>query len=614
VCGIVGYVGLREAMPVLLEGLARLEYRGYDSAGVAVLSGDGAAVRFRAVGKLQNLSDRVRDEAPEGTLGVGHTRWATHGIPSEENAHPHTDSTGEVVVVHNGIVENYVDLKAELIARGSVFISQTDTEVIPHLIQEELRGGLNFPEAFRKAMLRLRGAHAVAVLWSRDPEQILCMRLGNAGGVVIGVGDGEAFLASDLSALLPFVSRVIFLAPGEMASLSSKGAKIMNLEGKTLLKRPRIIPRNSVVAEKEGHSHFMFKEIMEESRCATDALRGRVCFEPEGLVLPEVPFTRNEIQSFNRIVLTGMGTSLHAALVGQTMLEKLTGIPVSVENASEFRYRDPVVDHETLVVSIGQSGETVDTLVAMEEAKRKNSRVLAICNTEDSQATRLADGTIMMRAGLEVGVAATKTFVNSVVCLYMLGVHLGIHCGRMSSENLQEIVRGLTHLPDLLGQVLESITDYEMVARKFYERSNFLYIGRGILYPIAMEGALKLKEISYIHAEGMPAAEMKHGPLALVDSDTPVVAICLRDHMYGKMLGNVSEVQARGGTVIILGTRGDENLVSLTDHTLLIPEVPYLLSPVISVVPLQLLAYYIAKFRGCDVDRPRNLAKSVTVE
>ncbi|MBI2872220.1 MAG: glutamine--fructose-6-phosphate transaminase (isomerizing) [Chloroflexi bacterium] len=613
-CGIIGYLGERQAAPVLLEGLARLEYRGYDSAGVAVVDGEGEVTVRRAPGKLRRLEEQMRGALPRGTMGLGHTRWATHGGPTEFNAHPHTDCKGRVIVVHNGIVENYAELRAELRAKGHRFASETDTEVIPHLIEEGLAQGGDFASSFRAVASRLRGAHAIAAIWSQEPETLVSMRLGNAGGICVGHGNGEMALASDLAALLPLTTRVVFLAPGEVAVLHRDQVQYTDLEGRPLERRPRRIVYNPEAAAKGGYKHFMLKEIMEQPESATAALRGRLRFEPEALCLDEVSLSERDIRDLTRVVLVGMGTSLHAAMAGAMMMEQVARLPATAENAAEFRYRDPAVDRHTLVVSVGQSGETADTLAAMEEAIGRGARSLTVCNVEDSQATRLAEGTILMHAGMEIGVASTKTFVNSLMCLYMLAVHVGMKKGVIGEERASQHVRELARVPDVLGRVLRSGGQYEEVARRYFERGNFMYIGRGVQYPIAMEGALKLKEISYIHAEGVAAGEMKHGPIALIDEGMPVVALCPRDHLYEKMLGNVNEVKARNGVVLAVVTEGDTQVRQKADYVIEVPETPYLLSPIVTVPPLQLLAYHIAVLRGCDVDQPRNLAKSVTVE
>ena len=613
-CGIIGYVGARQALPILLEGLSRLEYRGYDSAGVAVIDGEGDLAVHKTPGKLRNLIASVESALPSGFTGLGHTRWATHGVPNEVNAHPHTDCREQVVIVHNGIVENYAELRASLHQQGHVFTSQTDSEVIAHLIEEELQRDHDFSSAFRRAVGRLQGAQAIAALWRSQPRTLVGVRLGNAGGISVGYGQEEMFLASDLPALLPLADKVVFLAPGEMVTLSPQGAVFTGVDGRPLVKQPTVIPYNPLAAARGLYNHFMEKEIHEQPESVTNAIRGRVSFTPENIFLEEVPFTSQEIRELKRIILVAMGTSLHAALVGQLMIEQLSGIPTTAENASEFRYRDPVLDRQTLVLAIGQSGETVDTLAAMEEARNRGARLLTICNAEDSQATRLAEGTIHMRAGLEIGVAATKTFLNTLAVLYLLGSHLGIQRDYFGGEALREAVHHLARLPDLVGVAPEPAKLYVEVAREYFQRSNFLYIGRGVHYPIALEGALKLKEISYIHAEGTAAGEMKHGPIALVDSSLPVVVLCPRNHLYDKMMANLSEISARDGTVIAIATQGDQDVREKAAHVLYVPEAPYLLSSILTAVPLQLLAYHIAVLRGCDVDQPRNLAKSVTVE
>ncbi|MBI2886779.1 MAG: glutamine--fructose-6-phosphate transaminase (isomerizing) [Chloroflexi bacterium] len=613
-CGIIGYVGYKPATPVLLDGLQRLEYRGYDSAGIAVVRPGQPLVIRKAVGKLSALADGVAAAPPEGSLGIGHTRWATHGKPTTENAHPHADCTGQVVVIHNGIIENYVALKRDLLARGHTFASQTDTETLAHLIEDYLQEGQGFEDAFRQGVSKVQGASAIMALWQGAPDRMLAARLGNAGGIVVGYGQGEMYLASDLPALLPYTRDVVFLANREVAAVTARGAHYTDLEGHTLRKSPQTLALDPVAASKGGYKHFMLKEIMEQPEALTNALRGRVEFDPPDIQLEDLALSVRDLRRFQRVVLVGMGTSYHAAMVGHRYFEHLAGLPAEVENASEFRYREPLLDKDTLVVSVAQSGETVDTLAAMEEAARRGACQVTICNTEGSQATRVADATVFIRAGLEVGVASSKTLVASITCLFLLAAYIGKVRGALGPDRLRELVTALARLPNLAGHILERDRELERLATRFHRFNNFLYLGRGISYPVALEGALKLKELSYIHAEGYPAGEMKHGAIALIDENMPVVAIALQDALHDKVLSNISEVKARDGTVIALGTEGDQALAALADYVIPIPPVHPLLSPVLAVLPLQLLAYHIAVRRGCDVDQPRNLAKTVTVE
>jgi glucosamine--fructose-6-phosphate aminotransferase (isomerizing) len=600
-CGIFGYLGTRDAPAFVLEGLARLEYRGYDSAGIAVVTDDGDLAVRRAPGKLQNLIEDIAAHPLKGHRALGHTRWATHGAPTEANAHPHADCTGRIVVVHNGIVENYVALKERLLSQAHTFTSNTDSEVICHLIEEHVTAGHPFVEAVRLAASELKGAHGIASIYADEPDTMVALRIGNAGGVSVGYGQGEMYLSSDLSTLLPLTTRVVSLPPGEMAIIRPDGSTVFAV--------------NPVAAAKGGYRHFMLKEIMEQPEAAMSTLRGRITFNPQGITLDEVPFSTEEIQGLNRVTLLGMGTSNLAAQVGARLIESLARIPATAENSSEFRYRDPVADAKTLVVSVAQSGETADTLEAMHEGMRSGARTLTICNVDGSQATRLAEGTILMHAGLEVGVAASKTFTNSMLCLYLLALHLGRERGVLDAAKIREHVQGLELLPGLMAKALELNEDaYERLAAKYAQSKRFLFIGRGLLEPIAKEGALKLKEISYIHAEGLPAAELKHGPIALVDPETPVVALTPQGALYDKMMGNISEVKARNGQVIALATEGDVEIAKHVDDVLWMPNTPPFLVPMVAALPLQLLAYHTAVYCGCDVDQPRNLAKSVTVE
>ena len=613
-CGIVGYVGSRPAGPILFDALQRLEYRGYDSAGIAVLDGEGGVFLEKAAGRLSTLVKAAGDRVPQGTIGIAHTRWATHGKPTFANAHPHIDCHGDYLVIHNGIVENYRPIKDDLVARGHTFSSDTDTEIIAHLVEESSARGNGLEEAVRESLGAIEGAYSILVMSVSEPEKIVAARVGNAGGIVVGYGEGEMFLASDLPAIVPYTHKVAFLEKGDLATISPQGAQYFDSNGRGLDRQPILISYGDVAVAKGGYKHFMLKEIMEQSQAVTNTLRGRLSFDPPEISLEEVPFSQRELADIRRVVLVGMGTSLHAAMVGRTMIEGLARVPAEVDNASEFRYRNPVIDSTTLVVSLTQSGETVDTLAAMEEARNKGARIVTISNMENSQATRNADHTIYIRAGMEIGVASTKCLVNSMAVLYLLAACMGRARGVLDGSQMAVMVDDLARLPALVGAALETGPLCQELAMVYFRMNDFLYLGRGINYPMALEGALKLKEISYSHAEGYQAGEMKHGPIALIDQDMPVVAIALKDRLYAKMLNNIEEVKARDGKVIAIATEGDEYLASRADHVVYLPPVPYLLSPILSVVPLQLFAYYIAVRRGCDVDQPRNLAKSVTVE
>ena len=612
-CGIIGYVGPRQAGPLLLEGLRRLEYRGYDSAGIAVIDGGGAPAIVKSIGKLDSLAACLDGRFPEGSIGIGHTRWATHGRPSDSNAHPHCDCQGNVVVIHNGIVENYLSLKKQLREQGHTFVSDTDTEVIPHLIEAELALGKPLVEAVRQAIAQLDGAHALLVMSSCQPDTVVAARVGNAGGVVVGYGDGEMFLSSDLPALLPHTRRMVFLNNGDVVAVTSHDATYWNGNGKGEQRTPQTMPFDPMAAAKGGYKHFMLKEIMEQAEAVLDTIRDRIQFDPLGLQLEDMPSTE-ALKRVQRVVLVAMGTSLHAAMVGKHYIEQIAGLPAEVDNASEYRYRQPIIGPETLFISVAQSGETVDTLEAMAEAKRKGALEITICNTPGSQATRVADAVVYTRCGLEIGVASTKTLLGSIVALYLLACYLGRERGHVDEQRLGELLGPLAHMPQLIGAVVGKAQECENLARGFFRYQDFLYLGRGIEYPIAMEGALKLKEVSYIHAEGYPAGEMKHGPIAIIDREMPVVMIVTRDELHDKMISNLEQVKARDGIVIALATEGDEEMAKLADHIIYLPETTPLLTPLLTAIPLQLLAYYIAVYRGCDVDQPRNLAKTVTVE
>ena len=613
-CGIVGYVGPRDATPIILEGLKRLEYRGYDSAGLAIVQADGTIGVRREVGKLARLVELVAAEPVSGQVGIGHTRWATHGEPSRRNAHPHVGLTGQVAVVHNGIIENFLPLRQELEAEGRNFASETDTEVVVHLVEGYMAGGADLETAVRRALTQVKGASAFVFLSSREPDRLVAARLGNAGGLTIGVGEGEMLFASDIPAIMEHTRDMIFLEDRQLAVVTRGGARVTTLTGEPVATEVYTIPWDPVAAAKEPYRHFMQKEIYEQARSVTDTIRGRADFDAGRVRLEHLELTPEDAQALERVIIVACGTSAYAGLVGKFILESLARVPVEVDYGSEFRYRDPIINGNTAVLAITQSGETVDTLAAMEEARKKGARLWTIVNVIGSQAMRLSDGYILMHAGPEIGVASTKAFTTSLVDLYLLGCYLGELRGTLTGERLRATVDDLARLPDLMGHVLEPNEVYNTLAWRFYDREHFLYLGRGINYPIALEGALKLKEISYIHAEGYPAGEMKHGPIALIDEAMPVVAVAARDHVYDKMISQIEQVKARGGIVIALATEGDSDIAAKADYVLYAPATPPLLSPVINVVPLQLLAYHLAVRRGCDVDQPRNLAKSVTVE
>ena len=615
-CGIVGYVGTRDATALIVDGLQRLEYRGYDSAGVAVIEDDQIVVR-RDVGKLINLRTKLAAFPIDGKVGIGHTRWATHGVPAEHNAHPHTSMNGEIVVVHNGIVENYLELRASLAAEGVEFASETDTEVIAHLISRCV--GTNghrddITAAVRQAVKQLKGAHAIVVLSKRQPDRLVAVRIGNAGGVAIGLGDGENFVASDIPAILELTRRMIFLESRQLATVTADAIDVQTLDGAPVTAEIHEIAWDAVSAAKGEYDHFMQKEIFEQARSLTDTMRGRVDFERGSVALPELNLTPEIAQALQRIVIVACGTSYYSGLVGKFYLEQLARLNVEVDYGSEYRYRDPIIDDKTAVLAITQSGETVDTLAALEEAREKGATLWSIVNAVGSQAMRLSDGYIAMNAGPEIGVASTKAFTASIADQLLLALKVGHLRGTISNEALRSYVEEIACLPDLVGRVLDQQPVIRELAERLYQHTNFLYLGRGINYPIALEGALKLKEISYIHAEGYPAGEMKHGPIALIDKDMPVLAITLRDAVYDKMISQIEQAKARNAKVIAIATEGDRFIASKADEVLYIPDAPALLTPILAVIPLQLLAYEIAVLRGADVDQPRNLAKSVTVE
>ncbi len=614
-CGIVGYVGHQNATPLILDGLQRLEYRGYDSAGIAVMDSGMIEIR-RDVGKLSNLHQRVTQDPLQGPIGIGHTRWATHGAPVEHNAHPHISMSGEYVVVHNGIVENYLELREELTAEGVRFKSDTDTEVIVHLIERFACNGSNhnLTEATRRTVQQLRGAHAIVVLSKRSPNELVVARVGNAGGVALGLGEGENYIASDIPAILEYTRRMIFLESRQIATITADSYCIQTLDSKTVQPEIHEIAWDPISAVKGEYKHFMQKEIFEQARSLTDTIRGRVDFEHQQVILPELNLTEQQAKSLQRMVTVACGTSFYSGLVGKFYIEHMAKLHVEVDYGSEYRYRDPILDQNTAVLAITQSGETVDTLAAMEEAREKQALVWSIVNAVGSQAMRVADGHISMNAGPEIGVASTKAFTSSIVDQYLLGLYLAQLRGTLSSAQHRQYLQDIARLPDLVGRTLECAAAVETLASQLYHYRDFLYLGRGINYPIALEGALKLKEISYIHAEGYPAGEMKHGPIALIDEQMPVLTIALKDALYDKMISQIEQAKARGAIVIALATEGDIFIKAKADHVIYIPDVPPLLSPILAVLPLQLLAYHIAVWRGADVDQPRNLAKSVTVE
>ena len=612
-CGIVGYIGSKTATSIILDGLQRLEYRGYDSAGIAVLENNEISIR-RAVGKLHNLRSTVDTQPTNGHIGIGHTRWATHGEPTEFNAHPHLSMNKDFVVVHNGIVENYLELREELKAEGVEFRSETDTEVIVQLIERLSASGVCLEEATRQSVKQLRGAHGIVVMSRNEPDKLIAVRIGNAGGVVIGIGDNETFIASDIPAIHMHTRDLVFLESRQMAVICADGFIVKDLKGNICEPEHHHIPYDPVSAVKGEYKHFMQKEIFEQARSLTDTIRGRIDFDHHTVNLPEMNLNADLAKKLQHIVTVACGTSYYSGLVGKYFIEHMARLRVEVDYGSEYRYRDPIIDDSTAMLAITQSGETVDTLAAFEPARENGATIWSIVNAIGSQAMRISDGYIGMNAGPEIGVASTKAFTTSIVDQYLLALKLGELRGTLSSEQLQEYILDIARLPDLVGQVMDLDDKILDLANNLYKYTDFLYLGRGINYPIALEGALKLKEISYIHAEGYPAGEMKHGPIALIDEQLPVVCIALKDHLYEKMISQIEQAKSRGGIVIAIATEGDEFIRGKADYVIYLPDTPYLLSPVISVLPLQLLAYHIAALRGADVDQPRNLAKSVTVE
>jgi glutamine---fructose-6-phosphate transaminase (isomerizing) len=613
-CGIIGYIGSKPVVPVLLDGLRRMEYRGYDSAGVALVSPEGIELR-RSAGKLINLENAIRTEPLDGVYGVGHTRWATHGRPTEENAHPHRDCTGKIVVVHNGIIENYLELKHELQAQGHLFKTETDTEIVAHLVEREMRtDGLE--NALRRALKLMRGMFALVLVSVDDPEKIVAVR--NGPPIVVGLGDNEFFVASDIPAILSHTRDVVFLGDEEMAVITRSGVVFTDYSGREVSKTSQRVLWDPIAAEKGGYKHFMLKEIYEQPTAARDTILGRVSLDRGEIFFEDLHVAPEKLKNLRKVIILACGTSWHAGLVGKYMLEALAQVPVEVEYGSEYRYRNPIVAPNELAIVITQSGETADTRAALLEATRKGASSIAICNVVGSAVTRDADGTVYTHAGPEIGVASTKAFTSQLVALQLLGLYLAQVRGTLTKEEIRGHIDELLHLPQTIEEAIKASAGIEKVAERFYSRTDFLFLGRGINYPIALEGALKLKEISYIHAEGYPAGEMKHGPIALIDERMPVVAIAPDDHVFEKMVGNVQEAKARGGAAIAITTAGDDRMTAVLDPKndvqISMPRTSALLTPIIMTIPLQLLAYHIAVRRGCDVDQPRNLAKSVTVE
>jgi len=610
-CGIVGYVGEQQSAPILVSGLKKLEYRGYDSAGLAVVNG-GTLNVVRATGKLKNLEARIGSEPPAGTLGIGHTRWATHGRPTDENAHPHTHDG--VAVVHNGIIENHLELKAMLKERGHVFASETDTEVFAHLIAAELHGGKDLPEAVRAAIAQVKGTYGLAVVWAKDPDRIVATK--DSSPMVIGLSEGQNFVASDVPALLEHTRDMVFLEEGDLAVLSRARVDFYDRQGRPVNRPTRRIDWTPMMAEKGGHKHFMHKEIWEQPRALADTLRGRVLLSEGDVFLEGWTLGPEEVRHLSRIALLACGTSWHSGLAGKAMIESLARIPVDVELASEFRYRDPLIEPGQLAVAISQSGETLDTLCALREAKARGARTVALCNVVGSAMTREADLTVLTNAGPEIGVASTKAFTTQLAALFLIAVKLGRLRGTLDVGRAQELLTQITEIPKRVEEALHCEGEVKRIARVYQNAQDFLFLGRGPMHPVALEGALKLKEISYIHAEGYAGGEMKHGPIALIDEKLPVVVLAPREPPvpYEKIVGNVEEVRARGGKVIAVVDEGDTQVSSLADDVIRLPASSALLGPIVTAVPLQLLAYHVADLRGTDVDQPRNLAKSVTVE
>ena len=612
-CGIVAYIGGQDATPIVVDGLRKLEYRGYDSAGIAILD-DGKIEIRRVAGKVEFLEKLIEKNPVQGSTGIGHTRWATHGAPSELNAHPHLGMAGRIVIVHNGIVENYLSLKEELISEGVDFKSETDTETIAHLIEIFYNETNDLSSAVQKALKMIKGAHGLVVMSTVEPEKLITARLGNAGGVAIGVGEDEMYIASDIPAIVSHTRKIIFLESGQLAIVRRDGFTVQDLEGNQIQAEVQNIPWDPISAEKGKYRHFMQKEIHEQVRSLSDTLSGRIDFENYRIILPGLNLTEEKARKIKKIFITACGTAAYAGMVGKYLIEHIARIPVEVMVASEFRYCDPILDADTVVLAISQSGETADTLAAMEEARKKGASLWSIVNAIGSQAMRVADGCISMQVGPEIGVASTKAFTAPILDLYMIAVFLADLRGVIDEQRRLELVKDLLSVPSLVEKALDTEKAIKEIASRYKDTKGALYIGRGVNMPIAYEGALKLKEISYIHAEGYPAGEMKHGPIALVDESLPVVVIATQDPWYDKMISQIEQAKARSGKVLAVATKGDELIPTIADDIFWIPKTPWLLSPAVTIIPLQLFAYHIAALHGLDVDQPRNLAKSVTVE
>ncbi len=609
-CGIIGYVGNRDVVPVLLGGLKKLEYRGYDSAGIAVVNGQGVDV-VRAEGKLTNLENKLAEHELKGTFGMGHTRWATHGKPNENNAHPHRDCTGDIVVIHNGIIENFLPLKQQLQKQGHKFTTETDTEVVAHLIEEKMKGGSKFVEAVRASLKELDGHYALVMINAKEPGTIIAAKQGPP--LVLGLGDGENIVASDVAPLLAYTRDIIYLEDGEYAIANDKKVDVFSQDDKPVNREPKRILWDAVMAEKEGYRHYMLKEIHEQARAVRDTFNGRMFEESGEIYFNDLQFTPEEWAKFQRVHIVACGTSWHSALVGKFLLEEAARIPIEVDYGSEYRYRNPIVDENTLVIGVTQSGETADTIAGMQEAKKKGARLITICNVIGSAATRMSDGIIYTNAGPEIGVASTKAFTTQLVAFYLLALYVRQLRGE-NKDDIRYAMHELSVIPHKIETLLKQEKHIEQLANKYHRAQDFLFLGRGVHYPIALEGALKMKEISYIHAEGYPAGEMKHGPIALIDENLPVVAVATHTPVYDKVVSNLQETKARDGKLIVICDEGDEEMKKFADDVIEIPWTIEPLQPILAVIPQQLLAYYIALRRGCDVDQPRNLAKSVTVE
>lgn len=614
-CGIVGYIGKKDAVDFVIQGLKRLEYRGYDSAGLATIADNRINV-IRSVGKLNNLDKKLSNSNLTGNIGIGHTRWATHGEPSERNAHPHLDCNDQTVIIHNGIVENFLELKEKLLTKGHIFRSETDSEVIAHLVEDAWKDVSEdeLIERTGKILMQLEGAHAIIIMSLRFPDRIIAVRIGNAGGIAIGEGDEGYFLASDIPAILPYTREMIFLEDREIADIRISGFNCFNLQGKQIAKEYFKISWDPVSAARGNFTHFMQKEICEQPLSLTDTLRNRINFSENRVNFKHFDISSSTINRFRKIIIVACGTSYYAGLVGKYMIEDLAKIQVEVDYGSEFRYRKPLIDDKTLVLALSQSGETVDTLAAIEEAKSKGAKLAAIVNVPGSQISRICQGIIYMHAGPEIGVASTKAFTSTLVDLFLLAIHIARIKNSVSDERVSFLLNSIVKLPKLAGEILKDKSIYLELANQYYEATDFLYLGRGINFPIALEGAHKLKEISYIHAEGCPAGEMKHGINALIDRHLPVVAIAPKDFLYQKMLSNIQQVKARDGKIISLVSEARDDIKRFSDYVIEVPFLDSLINPILNVIPLQMLAYYIALKRGCDIDQPRNLAKSVTVE